>query len=102
MRREHHIPSEFVGIPTLIVDYLSLWGEEMEALSVLLATLIIAVILDSQNILSHPWVAIVVAVIIALEFIGVILLALRRRELEHALWEAVNDSAHSHGTGSNR
>lgn len=90
-RYRHVIPYELTGMSTLFVDYLSRWGEEIEAMSLLLATLIITLIMDLEGLLDRSYVAILVGFIVAAEFIYIIFVALRRRVLEYELWKAVYD-----------
>ena len=94
-RYQHVIQPEFVGLATLTVDYLSRWGEEVEALSLFLATLIIALLLDLEGILDNIIISLTVGVIVAAEFIYIIVVALRRRVLEYDLWRAVYQMADS-------
>ncbi len=89
--REHRLPFELVGMATLTVDYLSRWGEEVELLSVLLATLIIGLLLDAQGYFAHLAVVVLYGVIVVLEFVVVVMVALKRRELELELWRAVHE-----------
>lgn len=79
------------GLATLLVEYLSYWGTEMEFLTVLLATFIIALLLDIEKILGHFWVDVLVATIVVLEFVIVFMIAIRRREIEQGLWNAVRE-----------
>ena len=88
---EHRIPFELSGLATLLVDYLSRWGEEMELLSVLLATLIIGLLLDAQGILDNTIVGVIFAIIVVAEFVFTLAIAYRRRELEYELWRAVHE-----------
>ena len=97
-RYQHVIHPQFVGLATLTVDYLSRWGEEVEALSLFLATLIIALLLDLEGFLDNLVVSVIVGLIVAAEFIYIIVVALRRRVLEYDLWRAVYQMGSSDDT----
>ena len=100
-RFKHVIPYELSGIATLLVDYLSRWGEEIEAMSLLLATLIITLIMDLEGFLDKPYISIIVGFIVAAEFVYILFVALRRRVLEYELWAAVYElQEHSANTES--
>jgi len=100
-RRPHRIPYELHGLATLMVDYLSRWGEEMELLSVLLATLIIGLLFDMRGYLDNFWIGVIFAFVVAMEFIFVAAVAYKRRELELELWRAIYEVERSlAGVGS--
>ena len=90
-RIEHRIPYELSGLATLMVDYFSRWGEEVELLSVLLATLIVGLLLDAQGALNNIVVAVIYVLLVVAEFVYVSVVAYRRRELEYELWRAVHE-----------
>ncbi len=80
---------ESMGLTALLMDYLSLLGEEMELFSVLMSTLLAGILLDAQGILSGV-LAYVYSIIVFVEFVAIIYVALRRHTLEHSLFEVVN------------
>ncbi len=98
----HVIPYEFSGLATLLVDYLSRWGTEMEMLSVLLATLIIGILFDMRGYLNDFWVGITFAVVVVLEFLFTAVVAYKKRELEIELWGAVHELEKSIPATNNR
>lgn len=84
----HRIPYELSGLATLLVEYLSLLGEEMELFHVLMSTLLAGLLLDAQGILSGLLLYIY-GFIVFVEFAAVVFVALRRHSLERSLFEAV-------------
>ena len=100
-RIRHVIPYELSGLATLLVDYLSRWGEEVELLSVLLASLIIGLLLDAEGLLNNPWIGAIYALVIVGEFVFTLAVAYRRRELEYELWRAAYELERSGITAGN-
>ena len=89
--RRHTLHPITAGLATLLVEYLALWGDELELLSVLLATLIIGILLDGRGVFSNMIFTVIYAVIVGLEIVYVVATAFKRKELEEALWRAVDE-----------
>ncbi len=107
MKKVHKLHPATTGLATLLVDYLSLWGEEMELLSLLLATLIAGIVLELQGFFTSVLVSALYSIVVAMEIFFLFNIARERRFIEVQLWRVVNEmdndnTSNTNSTGSNK